>query len=143
MRKLRTDFGRRKVSSAPYIRYLVKKVKETVILIDKPKREKPKTVHTSENIAAVAESVCERPSTSIHHRSQQLKISERSLRRILYKDLGMTPYKVQLVQKLKPIDHPMRFRFTKWICDRLTEDNDFGKKKSSLQLKLILTLADM
>ena len=35
----------------------------------------------------------------------------------------MTPYKVQMVQELKPIDHPMRFR-----CDRLTEDGDFGKK---------------
>ena len=34
-----------------------KKVKETGILIDKRKREKPKTVHTPEKIAAVAESV--------------------------------------------------------------------------------------
>ena len=99
--------------SAPYVRYLLKKVKETGVLIDKPKREKPKTVHTSENIAAVAESVCEAPSTSIHRRSQQLNISELSLRRILHKVLGMTPYKVQLVQELKPINHPIRFRFAK------------------------------
>ena len=47
----------------------------------------------------------------------------------MLKDLGMTPYKVQLVQELKPIDHPMRFLFAKWTCDRLTEDADFGKKK--------------
>ena len=40
----------------------------------------------------------------------------------------MMPYKVQLVQELKPIDHPMHFRFAKWACDRLTEDADFGKK---------------
>ena len=33
VRKLRTD--------APYVRYLVKKVKETGTLIDKPKRKKP------------------------------------------------------------------------------------------------------
>ena len=52
------SFGRREALSAPYVRYLVKKVKETGILINKPKREKPKTVHTSENIAALAESVC-------------------------------------------------------------------------------------
>ena len=44
VRKLRTDFGRRKAPSAPYVRYLVKKVKETGILIDKPKREKSKTL---------------------------------------------------------------------------------------------------
>ena len=106
-----------------------KKVKETGILIDKPKREMPKTLRTSEYIAAVAESVCGASSTSILRRSQQLNISETSLRRILHKDLGMTPDKVQLVQELKPIDHPMRFRFVKWACDRLTEDADFGKKK--------------
>ena len=32
----------------------------------------------------------------------------------------MTPYKVQLVQEFKPIDHPMRLRFAKWA--------DFGKQ---------------
>ena len=115
------DFRRREAQLAPYVRYLVKNVKETGILIDKLEREKPKTVRTPDNIAAVAESVCEAPSTSVHHRSQQL-------RRILHKDLGMTPYKVQLIQELKPINHPMRFCFVKWACDRLTEDADFAKK---------------
>ena len=70
-------------------------------------------------------------SPSTHCRSQQLNISETSLRWILHKELGMTPYKVQLVQELKPIKHPMRFRFAKWACGRLTKDADFGKKKSS------------
>ena len=60
VRKLRTDLGRRSASSAPYVRYLVKKVTETGILIwfIDEKRDKPKTVCTPENIAAVAESVC-------------------------------------------------------------------------------------
>ena len=75
---------RREAPSAPYVRYLLQKVKETGILIDKPKREKPKIVRTPENIAAVGESVCEAPSTLIHRRSQQLNISETSLRRTLY-----------------------------------------------------------
>ena len=104
--------------------------KETGILIGEAKREKSKTVRTPENIAAVAKSVCEAPSTSIHCRSQQLNISETSLRRILHKDLGMTPYKIQLVQELKPIDYPMRCCLAKWACDRLKEDADFGKKKT-------------
>ena len=42
---------------APYVRYLVKEGRETGILIDKPK-----TVRTRENIAAVAESA--------HHQHQ-------------------------------------------------------------------------
>ena len=58
VRKLRTDFERREAPSAPFVHYLVKKVKETGILIDKPKREKPKTVRSPGNIAAAAESVC-------------------------------------------------------------------------------------
>ena len=130
MRKLRTDFGRREAPSASYMRYLVKKVKETGI--DKTKREKPKTVHTPKNIAAVSESVCEAPSTSIHPRSQLFNISEASLRRILHKDPGITPKNVQLIQELQPIDYPIRSRFAKWARDRLTEDADFGKKKNHL-----------
>ena len=74
----------------PYVHYHVKIMKETAILIDKPKREKTKRVWTPENIAAVAESVREASLTSIHRLSQQLNISETSLRRILH----MTPNKV-------------------------------------------------
>ena len=50
VRKLRTDFGRRETPSAPFVRYLVKKVKETGIHIHKPKREKSNTMRTPENI---------------------------------------------------------------------------------------------
>ena len=78
VRKLRTDFGRREAKSVSFVHYLVKKVEETGILINKPKREKPKTVRTPKNIAAAAESVCEAPSTSVHRDSQQLNISETS-----------------------------------------------------------------
>ena len=67
VRKLPTAFERREAPSAPYVRYVVRKVKESGILNGKPMREKPKTVRTLENIAAVAESVCEAPSTSIHN----------------------------------------------------------------------------
>ena len=67
VRKLRPSFGRKEAPSAPYVRYLVKKEKETV----------SSSINQSENIAAVAESVLEAPSISIH----------RSLRRILHKDL--------------------------------------------------------
>ena len=53
MRKLLTDFARREATSAPYVRLLVKRVKVTGILIDKPKHAKPKTLRTHKNIAAV------------------------------------------------------------------------------------------
>ena len=61
VRKLRMDFGRREAPSAPYVRYL------------KSKREKPITVRTPENIAAVPAKVRVAPSTSIHRCSQQFE----------------------------------------------------------------------
>ena len=42
VQKLRTGFVRKESPSAPFVRYLVKKLKETGILIDKPKREMTK-----------------------------------------------------------------------------------------------------
>jgi len=58
-----------------------------------------------------------------------LNISRTSLRRILNKDFGMKPHKVQLVQELKPHDdHPMHFRFAQWAEQRLVEDEHFYRK---------------
>ena len=91
VRKLRRDFGRREASSAPYVRCLMNKVKETGILVDKPKREKPKE-YVQPGILLLWQKVCVK-----RHQYQQLNISETSLRRIWREDLGITPYKVQLV----------------------------------------------
>ena len=94
MKIMAMNFGRHEAPLAPYVHYLVKKVKEADILIDKAKREKPKIVHTPENIAVVAGSVHEALSTSIHRRTQELNILDTSWRRIFHKGLGMTSYKV-------------------------------------------------
>ena len=53
----------------PYVRYLMKKVTETdwMRLIDKPKREKPKTVCTPENIAAVTSNINSPLVSTIEH----------------------------------------------------------------------------
>ena len=122
------------VSSVCSLSY--KRSEKTGLLIES-KREKSKAVHTPENITDEAESVCEAQSTSYQHRPQQLHISETSFRRILHKDLGMTPYKVQLVQKLKPIDHPKRFRFAKWACYGLTENADFSFLRKTLKVNKV------
>ena len=94
-------------------------MKETGIVIDKPKCEELKIVRTPENIAAVAESLCEE-----RHQHQFTVVLNNYT---FHKDFGITPYKVQLVQELQPIGHPMRFRFAKWACYRLTEDANFCK----------------
>ena len=78
----------------------VKRIQQTGSLLNKATRSCARPLKSTENIAAVAQSVLEQPST--RHRSQNLNISRTSLRRILNKDLSMKPYKVQLVQELKP-----------------------------------------
>ena len=65
----------------------------------------------------------ENPLTLTRYRS-----SEFSLHGILLKYLVMTSYKIQLVQELKPHDHPLRFRFG--------NDVDFAKKKVIIFTKL-------
>jgi len=96
--------------------------------LDKATRSRARPIRSTENIAVVAQSVLEQPSTSTGHRSQNLNISRTSLRRILNKDFSMKPYKVQLVQELKPHDHPMRFRFAQWAEQRLVENEHFYRK---------------
>jgi len=108
----------------------VKRIWQTGSLLDKATRSRARPVRSTKNIAAVAQSVLEQPSTSTstRYRSQNLNISRISLRRILNKDLGlMKPYKVQLVQELKPYDHPMRFRFAQWAEQHLVEDEVLSK----------------
>ena len=53
-------------------------------------------------------------------------ISRTSLRPILRKDLGTTPYKVQLIQELEPSEHPLRFCFVRLVNEKLHDDVDFA-----------------
>lgn len=128
VRNLRGKFSRNEMPSRQFVDQFVKRVRETGSLLNKPTHLRSCPVRTAENIAVVARSVREQPSTSTRHRSQELNISRTSLRRILHKDLGMKAYKVQLVQEIKPHDHPMRFRFAEWAEDRLAEDEHFYRK---------------
>ena len=63
-------------------------------------------VRTEENIAAVSASVNDDHQLSIRRRSQQLGLSESTTWKILRKDLGVKPFKIQLAQELKPNDLP-------------------------------------
>ena len=60
---------------------------------------------SAENIAIVSESDAEGPNVTIPRHYQELGLSYETLRRILHLDLRLHPYKVQLMQQLKPDDH--------------------------------------
>ncbi|XP_055387375.1 uncharacterized protein LOC129615958 [Condylostylus longicornis] len=73
-------------------------------------RGRPRTVPTEENVERVVNSVDENPGTSTRRCSTQLGLSRRSLQRILA-SIRMFPYKIQLVQELKPIDYQQRLDY--------------------------------
>lgn len=128
VRILKRNFGRNNAPTAAGVRKFVKKVRETGLLIDNRTYSRVRPVRSTENIAAVAESVRLNPRTSTRQRSQQLNISRTSLRRILHKDLGLFAYKVQLTQELKQNDHPLRYRFSVWALEQLEIDDNFAQK---------------
>ena len=76
-----------------------------------------------ENIAAVRESVRENPRRSISRRSQELGLSVTLTWRILRRDLGLHPYKIQLTrnltEELKVNDYRQRRVFADWILEQL------------------------
>jgi len=69
----------------------------------------------------VRESVWENPRRSISRCSQELGLSATSTWRILRRDLGLHPYKIQLTQELKVNDHRQRRMFADWVLEQFTQ----------------------
>lgn len=69
---------------------------------------RPRTVTSPENVAAVRRSVQQSPRRSARKHAAALRVSDRSVRRILHRDLKMHPYKIMLVQELSERDFEVR-----------------------------------
>ena len=85
-------------------------------------------MRTEESIAVVEASVEENGILSIRRRAQEVGLCPSTLWKILRKDLGLVPYKIQLVQELKPHDHHMRSEFNNWSLNQLDEHPLFYRK---------------
>lgn len=109
-RAYRRFFHDRNGPSEATINRLIARFRQQGAVSDLPRTGRPKTACTEENVQRVQESVHENPTTSTRRRSTQLRLSRRSIQRILAK-LKMFPYKVQLVQELKPTDYQQRLDF--------------------------------
>lgn len=100
------------------IRKLVTKFRTQFTLLNIKPLTRIRRVRTEENIAAVSASVIDDREMSIRRRSQQLGLCYSTTWKILRKDLGVKPYKkpykIQLVQELKPHDLPQRLTFGEW-----------------------------
>ena len=96
-RRLRDFYGAHNRPSEQTIRRTVDRFRTTYSLHDAITPTRRRNVRTEENIAAVNESVEEDPNVSIRRRSQELGLCPSTTWKILRKDLGLHPYKIQLV----------------------------------------------
>ena len=84
-----------------------------------------KSARTEENIAAVRNSVGRSPKKSVRRRSQELRMTRESLRRVLMSDLHLYAYKIQIKQQLTDADKEKRVTMCEWFCNVLENDKNF------------------
>ncbi|KAJ4432580.1 hypothetical protein ANN_21203 [Periplaneta americana] len=63
--------------------------------------------------------------THIYERIKQFNVSPTTVHRVLHKQLRLYPYKVRIVQQLKPNDRPRRKEFVMEILDRIDTNPHF------------------
>ena len=127
-RALREFYGRNNRPAESTIRRLVNKFQSSGTVTDTIVTVRQRNARSETNIVAVNESVHQNSNSSVPRRSQELGISQTPTWRILCKDLGLHPYKIQLTQELKPNNHPLRRKFADWALEQLEVDANFGKK---------------
>lgn len=83
----------------------------------------PRSVRTAENVERVRQAILRSPGRSARRHSAELRLSNRSVRRILHIDLGFHPYKMAMVQQLNPRDYVQRLNFAREM-EAILEQND-------------------
>ncbi|XP_022163933.1 uncharacterized protein LOC111029282 [Myzus persicae] len=127
-RALRDFYPRHNRSAESTIRRLVAKFESTGSINHQPTPIRRRNARSTENIAAVCDSVRGNPRQSISRRSQDLGLSATSTWRILRRNLGLHLYKIQLTQELKVTDHTQHRVFAYWAQGQLEVDPNFAKK---------------
>ena len=106
-RALTPIFGRNNRPTRQAVRAIVDKFETKFTLLD-VQMLKRRIARSEEIIAAVSASIQNEPNQSIPRRSRELGIAQRTLCRIMRKDLGLHTFKIKLTQELKPLDHLKR-----------------------------------
>jgi hypothetical protein len=127
-RKFRAKFPRRKAPDPRTIRDLYKKISSTGSLHNVPCPIKPRRARSNTNITIAQDLLEEDPNLSTRRGAQALGISRMSMQRILHIDLELFPYKIQMVQQLKPEDYPRRLEYGKMMKNLERSEDDFWNK---------------
>ncbi|KAJ8981353.1 hypothetical protein NQ317_002891 [Molorchus minor] len=118
-RALREIYGQRNPPTERSIYRLAENFGHTGSLSNKSTHVHRRGAQSEVNIAAVSQSVRDDPNLSIPRRSQELGLSQTTTWIILYQDLHLKPYKVQITQELKANDHHLRQNFANWALERV------------------------
>lgn len=122
-RLFRVEYGLHDLNQCPstvLIKKWVDKFEETGSTLNLKQAGAARTSRSEDNVMRVSESVRQNPDLSTRKRSAELGISRSSLRRILKIDLKLHPYKIQLVQELKPNDFNLRKLYAQTMLERFS-----------------------
>ena len=85
---------------------------------------RPKSVRNNNNHGIILEKILRSPKKSTHHISRELGISRTSVQRIIH-DLGASPYKIKILQSLKPQVPTERLRYACHMLALQYQDDTF------------------
>ena len=108
LRALTPIFGSNNRPTRQAVRAIVDEFDTKFTLLEVPVPKRRRIARSEEIIAAVSASIQNEPNQSILRRSQELGIAQRTLWRIIRKDLGLHAFTIKLNQELKPLDHLKR-----------------------------------
>ena len=115
MRSYRKHFGLKKSPCYRTVASLIKKFKSTGSTKDLPRSGRRKTATTDAKIEEVRQKLAGIPGMSLTRVRASSGISIGSVHSIATKILELHPYKMKIVQSLKPPDYEKRIRFAKWL----------------------------
>ena len=120
-RLFRVEYALHRMSECPSVNLIkawVKKFEQTGSTTNIKQTGRPRSRRCEENIRKIEISVKNDPESSTRKRSAAVAIPRTSLRRILHLDLKLHPYKLQIVQEMKPNDYIERKLFADTMLER-------------------------
>ena len=103
----------------------VSNIRQTGSALKQPSPDRPRTATGPENVADVRASILKSPRRSARKHAAALRVSDRSVRRILLRALRMHPYKTAIAQKLKGRDFENRTKLCRDLLNVRVTDVEF------------------
>lgn len=125
-RRFCSHYNIRRLSDGPsenLIRLWVRRFRETGTAANNPRPGPSRISRTNENIELVVNSLNNNPRQSVRKRAAALGLPKTIVHEILKKDIKLHPFKIQIVQALKPDDYNLRKNFCEMMLERFRTVN--------------------